>query len=144
MVDELSEIIIPTDSHSPGARATGAAREIDRRLAELPELDPEAAPRRRLWRDGLKAVEAAAQRQHGAAFLKLTPAQREAVVSELARNEQQPRTMEDRFFVELKSEVARAYYTSQIGIQQELEYKGNSHLQEFVGHEAGTISLRKP
>jgi hypothetical protein len=39
--------------------------------------------------------------------------------------------------------VARAYYTSQIGIQQELEYKGNTHLEEFVGHDVATVPLRK-
>jgi hypothetical protein len=27
----------------------------------------------------------------------------------------------------------QAYYTSQIGIKQEMEYKGNSYLNEFVG-----------
>ena len=45
--------------------------------------------------------------------------------------------------MELKQETVRAYYTSQIGIQQELEYKGNSYLQEFVGHDVATVPLRK-
>ena len=34
MVDELSELIIPTDDHSPGARAAKVAEYIDQRLAE--------------------------------------------------------------------------------------------------------------
>src|SRR5262249_32603109 len=34
MVDELSELIIPADEHSPGARAAKVAEYIDRRLAE--------------------------------------------------------------------------------------------------------------
>src|SRR5690242_13604203 len=33
-VDELSELIIPTDEHSPGARAAKVASFIDARLAE--------------------------------------------------------------------------------------------------------------
>ena len=41
MVDELSDIIIPTDEVSPGARAARVAGEIDRRLAD--SLDPRAA-----------------------------------------------------------------------------------------------------
>ena len=34
LVDELSELIIPTDDHSPGARAARVAAYIDSRLAE--------------------------------------------------------------------------------------------------------------
>ena len=32
-----------------------------------------------------------------------------------------------------KRRTARAYYTSKIGIHQEMEYKGNTLLMEFVG-----------
>jgi hypothetical protein len=142
-VDELAETIIPADAHAPGARAAAVAREIDRRLAEQPALDPAAAPRKRLWREGLRLVDAAAERLGGAPFVRVTPEQRVAVLTELAANERDPRTAGEHFFVELKQEVARAYYTSQIGIQQELEYKGNSYLQEFVGHDVATVPLRK-
>jgi hypothetical protein len=145
LVDELGEIIIPTDAHSPGARAAGVALEIDRRLAELPALDPESAPAKRLWRAGMKWVQGAARKQAGAsAFLQLPLEQRLAVVTDMARDEAKPTTMQARFFVALKEEVARAYYTSQIGIQQELQYKGNSYLQDFVGHEAGTVQIKRP
>jgi hypothetical protein len=143
LVDELAETIIPADGHSPGARAAGVVQEIERRLAELPALDPDAAPRKKLWRDGLKLVDAEAKRLGGASFVKATPEQRIAVLTEMARNELAPRTPPELFFVELKREVARAYYTSQIGIQQELEYKGNSHLEQFVGHDVATVPLRK-
>ena len=34
MLDELTEIIIPTDSHSPGAKAAKVAVYIDKSLAE--------------------------------------------------------------------------------------------------------------
>ena len=40
---------------------------------------------------------------------------------------------DEKFFVELKSRVARAYYTSKTGIHDELEYKGNTYLREFAG-----------
>ena len=40
------------------------------------------------------------------------------------------------FFRELKSRTARAYYTSEIGIKTEMEYKGNVSLKEFVGYDA--------
>src|SRR2546422_8285246 len=51
LLDELTELIIPTDDHSPGARAAGVAGYIDSRLAE--SLEPE---RQALWRSGLEAV----------------------------------------------------------------------------------------
>jgi hypothetical protein len=40
---------------------------------------------------------------------------------------------EVRFFIELKRLTVRGYYSSKIGIHDELEYKGNRILQEFVG-----------
>lgn len=131
LVEELTETVIPTDAHSPGAKAAGVAQEIDRRLAEQPALDPDAAPRKRLWREGLKL------------FAKLGPEERVNLLTELAKNERKPVTAGELFFVELKKETARAYYTSQIGLQQELEYKGNSYLQEFVGHDVATVPIRK-
>src|SRR2546426_11829615 len=50
LLDELTELIIPTDDHSPGARAAGVAGYIDSRLAE--SLEPE---RQALWRARLEA-----------------------------------------------------------------------------------------
>ena len=38
-----------------------------------------------------------------------------------------------RFFVLLKSRVVNAYYTSEIGIRQELDYRGNVYQAEFSG-----------
>ena len=37
-MDELAETIIPADGHSPGAKAAGVVQEIERRLAEQPDL----------------------------------------------------------------------------------------------------------
>jgi hypothetical protein len=42
------------------------------------------------------------------------------------------------FFAELKGHVVHAYYTSEIGIKQEMEYKGNTYLAEFVGTDVST------
>ena len=62
-----------------------------------------------------------------------SPDQRLAVVTKMAANERAPQTDAERFFVTLKAATINAYYTSKIGIQQEMEYKGNTLLQEFVG-----------
>lgn len=66
MVDELSELIVPTDSHSPGAKAAKVAAYIDARLAEA--FDEQA---RTDWRDGLRRVNDLSQQAHGAPFLTL-------------------------------------------------------------------------
>ena len=53
LVDELTEMIIPTDAHSPGARAARVAGEIDRRLSESvePEWQATSSPTcRREWK----------------------------------------------------------------------------------------------
>ena len=128
MVDELSEMIIPTDAHSPGARAAGCAAYIDARLAESWTEEPKTE-----WRNGLKAIDAVSQEMHGKPFMQATAEQRISVLTRIAANEQNPQKPEDRFFRELKGRTVHAYYTSKVGIHQEMEYKGNVPIKEFVG-----------
>ena len=130
MVDELSELIIPTDAHSPGAKAAGVAAYLDRSLAEAFEDSV-----RTTWREGLRRIDELSQRVHGTAFMAASTDQRVAVLTQIARNETKPEKPEEEFFVELKSRVAWAYYTSEIGIKQDLEYKGNTFQATFAGYE---------
>ena len=130
LLDELSEIIIPTDDHSPGAHAAAVAGYIDGRLAE--SLDQQ---RKDLWRHGVQLVNQLSVKLNQQPFLKATLEQRTAVVEQMAGNEEEPKSPEELFFRELKGAVVRAYYTSKIGIHQEMEYKGNVLLNEFVGTE---------
>ena len=130
LVDELTEMIIPADEHSPGARGAKVAQYVDRRLAESFEKEPQ-----QLWRDGLRRIEETCQAQHGARFLNATPAQRVALLTAMVSDDDEPKTLEGRFFQELKKRSVQAYYTSDIGIHQEMEYKGNTYLDEFVGYE---------
>lgn len=136
MVDELVEIIIPTDDHSPGAKAAGVAAVIDKDLAESFEEAPKEE-----WRDGLKLVDKISHEMHKTAFLDSTPEQRVAVVSRMARNEADPKKPEELFFHRLKGRTAHAYYSSKIGIHQDIEYKGNSILEDFVGFDAGLVQI---
>jgi hypothetical protein len=125
----LSEMIIPTDEHSPGARAAKVAAYLDSRLPEWEE--------REQWREGLTLVEQLSQQAHGKPFLQSSPDERTAVLTRMAQNEGKPRKPEEVFFAELKAKVVHAYYTSEVGIKQEMEYKGNSYLAEFVGTDVG-------
>jgi hypothetical protein len=128
LVEELSEMIVPADEHSPGAKAAKVAAYIDGRLAEAWEPAD-----RTTWREGLALVDKLSRDTSGKPFLESSPAERLALLTRIARNEQKPQKPDEHFFVELKGRVVRAYYTSEIGIKQELEYKGNTYLAEFVG-----------
>lgn len=131
LVDELTELIIPADDHSPGARAAEVAAFIDARLAESFEDEP-----KQVWRSGLKLVDAMSHNMHGRPFMQATAEQRIAVLNRMAQNESKPKKPEELFFKELKTRTARAYYTSKIGIHTEMEYKGNTYLKEFTGFDA--------
>jgi hypothetical protein len=67
LVDELSDIIIPTDEVSPGARAARVAGEIDRGW-RLPRPEPKTR-----WRTGLRAVNDLAREMTGKTFMQATP-----------------------------------------------------------------------
>ena len=131
LVDELSELIIPTDDHSPGARAAKVASYIDARLAEAFEESD-----RTKWRQGLQLIDTLSKQATGRSFLESSPAQRVALLQRMAEHESKPDKPEELFFVELKSRVVHTYYTSEIGIKQELEYRGNTFQAEFSGIDA--------
>ena len=123
----ISDLIIPTDDHSPGARAAGVSTFIDLMVSESSNETKE------LWRDGLAAVDKISEQKFSAPFNRAGQEQQISVLKSISRNERRPRTIEERFFVAIKSMTVDGYYTSPIGIHQELRYKGNAYLKEFVG-----------
>ena len=132
LVDEFTEMIIPTDAHSPGARAARVASDIDRRLSETVEPEWQAT-----WRAGLSGVDALSRELNGTSFMQSTPEGRLAVLTKMAAGEQDPKTPMERFFGELKGATARGYYTSRIGIHLDQQYKGNVYQQgEYAGFDA--------
>jgi hypothetical protein len=128
LVEELSETIIPADNHSGGAKAAKVADYIDEALRE--SFDD---ARKALWREGLRLVDVMSQHYHGKVFVNASPEDRIAVLTVLSNNEHMTDLPEVRFFIELKRLTVQGYYTSKIGIHDELEYKGNRILQEYVG-----------
>ena len=129
MVDEISEILIPTDEKSPGAKAAKVAAFIDAQLAEAFE-DEE----RQKWRGGLAAVEKLSKKLNKVGFMQGTPKQREAVLLQMAQNEKNPKAPEEIFFGEVKGATIMAYYTSSIGIHNDMDYKGNVlQTKEYAG-----------
>ena len=86
LLDELTEILIPADEHSGGARAAGVAAYIDAMLAEEFDASVKAS-----FVSGLALVDGLAQQRHGRAFLALSPAEREAIVATMAEGEKRIR-----------------------------------------------------
>lgn len=126
-VDVLSELVMPTDSHSPGASAAKVADFIDLFVSS------QSDDRKKLWRDGLRALDDTTSRRHRRPFADCTGEQQVALLTEMSRGEDDPKTTLERFFVEAKARTVQGYYTSEIGIHQELAYKGNQFITEFVG-----------
>src|SRR5579871_6252538 len=128
LVDELSETIIPKDSHSGGAKDAKVADFIDQHVGEGGDKDQQ-----KLWREGLRLIDSMSQHYTGKTFLDGSPEDRVAVLTVLSDNEQMTDLLEVRFYKELKHLTVLGYYTSSIGIHDELEYKGNRYNQEFIG-----------
>src|SRR5262249_36047347 len=126
-VDALAETIIPADAHSPGARAARVADYIDLLLAES---DDET---REQWTGGLTALDEESVKRFKVPFAKATHLQAAALLTDISHNQFAAETPLEKFFAATKDATIRGYYTSELGIQKELTYKGNQYLGEFVG-----------
>lgn len=123
----LVEAIIPTDERSPGAKDARVADYIDLLLSESDE------ERVLQWMGGLAALNQETASRFRLPFVGLDPSQIDSVLADISRNERDPVTPLEHFFVMTKQATIRGYYSSEIGIHRELRYKGNRFLPEFVG-----------
>jgi hypothetical protein len=123
LIDAVAELIIPADTHSPGAHDAKVAAYIDLVVSYSP------ADVKNKWRSRLAAFRDLAQR-HGT----LT------ALEQAATNERSPSTPAEHFFVDVKRLTVSGYYTTEIGLLKELGYKGNEVLGRFQGcqHKPGT------
>ena len=126
-VIELSERIIPADENSPGAKAARVSEYIDLIVSVSPDEV------KKNWREGLAAINKMSRDMSGADFAAASEAHQVKLLTEISKNERSPQTTEERFFRTIKNATIDGYYTSEIGIHQELKYKGNTYLKEFVG-----------
>jgi hypothetical protein len=115
-LDRLMEMIIPADSHSPGAHATKTNL-----FADLMVATSDDSVKKR-WQDGLRLIHEEAARS------SLAEALRKAAV-----NEGNPQTDLEQFFATLKQMTVEGYYTSETAINQDMEYLGNTYLAAFPG-----------
>lgn len=124
----LTELIIPA-TDTPGAKEAQVNRVIDLFLNE------EESDTQQEFLEGLAWIDGRALAQHAKPFMELTTAQQTALLEPLAdpanQNPQDGRGM--KFFQELKDWTLFGYYTSQIGMEQELRYEGGQYNDSFPG-----------
>jgi hypothetical protein len=117
-LDALGETIIPVDDHSPGAKAARVSEYIDAIVFDSP------AKVKTLWTDGLAAIDGLAQEKFQSPYAKCSPERQTIILTAFS---------EDDFFQTLKLATVNGYYTSAIGIFQDLQYQGNQALPGFPG-----------
>jgi choline dehydrogenase-like flavoprotein len=118
-VYQLADLIIPIDDVAPGAGAAKVAEYLDFVVANAEKEE------QRQWVEGLKLLDDLGRKCDAKPFTELTTDQQLGLLKELARAESGPRSPAEKFFVRLKGLVAEGYYTSEIGLMQDLKYKGN-------------------
>jgi gluconate 2-dehydrogenase gamma chain len=124
----LSEAIIP-QTDTAGAAKAGVNQFIDAVIAD-------AAPaERQKFLDGLAWIDARSMRDAGAPFAKATPAQQNALLTALS-SAGTP-TADDapgaEFFTAIKSLTITGYYTSEVGMREEMGDTGQMFFTEYPG-----------
>jgi hypothetical protein len=114
LLDQLMEMIIPADDHSPGAHEARTNLFADLMVANSSDAV------KKQWQDGIRLI------REQALVSSLTEALRRA-----AANEEDPKTDLELFFVLLKQMTVNGYYTSATGVHKEMEYIGNTYLVAF-------------
>lgn len=127
-LDEIAEMIIPADEVSAGARDTGVAEYLDRRIGE--SLDPKW---RQSWRDDLAEIDRLSNLMFGRRFVQASAEQRTRLLVSISQNEKNPQEAGEYAFGTIKWSVADAYYRTKVGIHDDLKYQGNVLLAEFEG-----------
>ncbi len=121
-VSAMVDLIIPPDHVSPGAKAAGVAGYVEFLAASAPPETQQA------WLDGLRALDAFSHDRAGRTFSALSPDQQESLISELAGFESSPQTGAQELFVRIKRATAEGFYTSKIGLLDDLKYQGNTYV----------------
>jgi gluconate 2-dehydrogenase gamma chain len=114
LIDQLTEMIIPADSHSPGAHAAQVSLFADLMIATGDDAT------KTQWRKGLAMMQEEAKKS------SLSDA-----LAQAAKLSETPSSEAGQFFIAVKNMTIGGYYTSEIGIHQDMGYIGNTYLAEF-------------
>ncbi len=124
----LSELIIP-QTDTPGAKAVLVNRFVDAVLDDADEADARA------FRRGLAWIDARSSELFGVAFVRATPEQQTALLTIVSSPAN--RTLADRdgveFFGAIKALTIIGYYTSEVGMREELHDDGQIFFASLEG-----------
>jgi hypothetical protein len=133
-LEALTETIIPADEHSSGAKEARVVEYIDTVVADASDSV------KRQWDLGLVLANNMARNSFGKPYSECSAPEQVAVMTQFAGHENGSDTPEEKFFALLKRATVDGYYTSRIGIYEDLQYQGNAALSEFPGcQEKGVI-----
>jgi gluconate 2-dehydrogenase gamma chain len=120
-ISRIADLIIP-QTETPGAVAACVPDFIDMVIGRNDQ-------QQRLAADGLRWLESEAKRLGGRTFVELTENQQLSVLEPLCEAyDADPHALARnvQFFGLIKNLTADGYYTSEIGLMQELQYKGSA------------------
>jgi Gluconate 2-dehydrogenase subunit 3 len=117
LIDQVAEMIIPADDHSPGAQAVRVADYIDLVVANS------SVQTQALWRTRLTAFQSVPNATNPEEFAML------------AAKADDPSTPAEHFFADMRHMTLEGYYTSEIGLRHELGYQGGHVHGSFPGCE---------
>jgi gluconate 2-dehydrogenase gamma chain len=131
VISRLADLIIPP-TETTGAVAAGVPEYMD--LVVNQELKLQL-----IFREGLSGLDTTSRSRFAtASFLQLAEAQQTEILTSLSQAAERKRLSREivvggdaAFFNALKSLTADGYYTSRIGLLQELGYNGNDYLAAF-------------
>ncbi|HXE05972.1 MAG TPA: gluconate 2-dehydrogenase subunit 3 family protein [Bryobacteraceae bacterium] len=125
-ISRIADLIIP-ETGTPGAVGAGVPAYIDLVIARNTDQQLVVA-------DGLRWLDSEAERAAGKKFVGLTEEQQLSILEPLCaamdENKNNP-ARNIQFFSLIKSLTADGYYTSQVGLMEELGYKGNMALAAY-------------
>jgi hypothetical protein len=124
----ITELIIP-QTETPGAKAAKVNEFIDLVLS-----DAQPAERKEFFR-GLSWMDARAQELFGTDFVSATPEQQTALLTIVSsgKNKSTSDQIGVEFFEAVKGMTVTGYYTSEIGLRQELGEDGNLFFASYPG-----------
>jgi hypothetical protein len=132
----LADLVIPKDERSGSATEAGVREYLDFHMTDplIGERDREG--RQTAMRGGLSWLDLECRDRFGKPFVEITPAERTAVLDDIAY----PEKVKDRpelkpgvrFFNTFRDLVASGFWSSKMGVE-DLQYIGNTFVAEWKG-----------
>jgi gluconate 2-dehydrogenase gamma chain len=126
-ISRIADLIIPA-TNTPAASGAGVPAYIDSVIGRDTE-------RQQLVADGLRWLDGEADRQAGKKFMELSEDAQIGILEPLCEAADGGKSLARnvQFFALIKKLTADGYYTSKIGLIDELGYNGNTVLSSFAG-----------